>query len=66
MRNNFLDPTVTRVLHIHRFTPGPGKKELGGTMSGMSAKRREEKQFLSEKEGYKKGARARPRAFLAF
>jgi hypothetical protein len=35
--NFFLGPTVTRVLHIHRFTPGPSKKELDGTMSGMSA-----------------------------
>ena len=38
MRHNFLGPAVTRILHIHRFTPGPGKKELGGTVSGMSAR----------------------------
>ena len=35
MRHNFLFSTVTRVLHVPRFTPGPGEKELGGAISGM-------------------------------
>ena len=69
MRQNFLGPTVTRVLHIHRFTPGPGKKELGGTVSGMSARggkpAQETPLFLLKKKAKKKGVRARARAFLA-
>jgi hypothetical protein len=45
MRHNFVNPTVTRVLNIYHFTPGPWKKEfcfqrkeiLDGSMNGMSS-----------------------------
>ena len=69
MRHNFQGPTVTRVLHIHRFTPGPGKNELGGTMSGMSArggKPAQENHFLfSEKEGEKKRNKSKSESALS-
>ena len=56
MRHTFLGPTVTRVLHMHSFTPGPGKTESGGTMSGMRREAGQENRcfFFLKKKATKK------------